>query len=132
MGKFGVALLHVTSYFSYKTLYRCRARNTKQSWFSSCSRSPFKNSPFKEKLFANQNTQFFICFSSFILICLHLTGRKNVKRLALDFAIKLFMPGWPLDSKTKYNFAVFLPHSEFILLLFYVYSLFCVYLCGKK
>ena len=36
--------------------------------------------------------------------------------------------GWPLDSKTSCHFAVFLPHySEFILVLFCVYSLFCVY-----
>ena len=52
----GIALLLPTWDCSYKTLHRCRARNTKQSRFSSRGRSPFKNSPFNEKLLANRNS----------------------------------------------------------------------------
>ena len=50
----------VTEYYggvwhSFPTRYFCRARDTKQFWFSSRGRSPFKNSPCNEKLFANRN-----------------------------------------------------------------------------
>ena len=37
-----------------------------------------KNSPFQEKLFANQNTQFFICFSSLVLICLNWQKKRQM------------------------------------------------------
>ena len=38
-----------------RTLHRCRVRNTKQFWFSSCGKSPFRNLSFIEKLFVNRN-----------------------------------------------------------------------------
>ena len=56
MVEFSKALVQVTLGLSYKTLLRCHARNTKQFWCSSRGRSPFKNSPFNEKLFANRNS----------------------------------------------------------------------------
>ena len=41
LGEFGVALLHGMD-FSYKTLHRCRAANTKRFFLASRSRSSFQ------------------------------------------------------------------------------------------
>ena len=56
----GAALLRVTSDFGYKTLHRYRARNAKQSWFSSRERSPFKNSTHNKNLFATQHSYYIL------------------------------------------------------------------------
>ena len=80
--------------FGYKTLHRCHAGNTKHFRFSNRSRSPFKNSPFNEKLFANRNT--FSLWSLQVVADFHFTKpHLSIKQDRAYIFIYLGRQRWP-------------------------------------